>query len=69
VESLCVRIRDRISRGQLVVGVYYRLPDQEEPADEAFCKLKEVSLSQVLILMGDFNHPDIHWQDNVVSCK
>lgn len=55
-ESLCVKIRDRTNRGQLVVRLYYRLPVQEEPFDEAFiCKLKEVSHSKVLILMGDFN--------------
>jgi len=36
VESLWVRIRDRGNKGNLVVGVYYRLPDQGEPVDEAF---------------------------------
>jgi len=36
VESLWVRIRDRGNKGTLVMGVYYRLPDQGEPTDEAF---------------------------------
>jgi len=36
VRSLQVRIRDRGNKGDLVVGVYYRLPDQGEPTDEAF---------------------------------
>jgi len=42
------------------VGVYYRLPDQEESTDEAFLlQLQEASCSQVLVLLGDFNHTDI----------
>jgi len=42
------------------VGVYYRSPDQEEEADEAFYRqLKVASQSQALVLVGDFNHPDI----------
>ena len=36
VESLWVRIRDRTNKGQLVIGVYYRPPDQGETVDEAF---------------------------------
>ena len=35
-ESLWVRIRDWCNQGNLVVGVYYRLPDQGEPTDKAF---------------------------------
>ncbi|PKU41806.1 rna-directed dna polymerase from mobile element jockey-like [Limosa lapponica baueri] len=34
IESLWVRIRD--NKGNLVVGVYYRPPNQGEPIDEAF---------------------------------
>jgi len=36
VESLWVRIRDRGNKGNLVMGVYYRPPDQGEPTDKAF---------------------------------
>jgi len=51
--------------GDTVVGVYYRPPDQEEEVDEAFYRqLKIASQSQVLVLMGDFNHPDICWEDD-----
>mgnify|MGYP001855661871 FL=1 len=35
-ESLCVRVRNRGNKGSLMVGVYYSLPDQVEPVDEAF---------------------------------
>ncbi|KAJ7428370.1 mitochondrial fission process protein 1 [Pitangus sulphuratus] len=36
VESLWVRIRDGGNKGNIVVGVYYRLPDLGEPIDKAF---------------------------------
>jgi len=60
VESLWVRIRDRSHKGNLMAGVYYRPPDQGKPADEAFFRqLQEALRSQSLILMVDFNHPNI----------
>ncbi|PKU30953.1 rna-directed dna polymerase from mobile element jockey-like [Limosa lapponica baueri] len=38
--------------------------DQEEEVDEAFYRQLEIaSQSQALVLMGDFNHPDICWQN------
>jgi len=44
-----------------VAGVYYRLPDQGEPADELFfLQLQEASHLQALILLRDFNQPDIY---------
>jgi len=51
--------------GDIAVGVYYRPPDQEEEVDEAFYRqLQAASLSQALVLTGDFNHPDISWEDH-----
>jgi len=39
----------------IVVGVHYRPPDQEEEVSEAFYRqLKETSQSQALVLMQDF---------------
>jgi len=53
-----------------VVGVYYRLPDQDELIDEAFfLQLQEASRSQALVLLGDFNHPDICSKSNTASCR
>jgi len=47
------------------VGVYYRPPDQEEEVDEAFYRqLQAASQSQALVLVGDFNHSDISWEDH-----
>jgi len=51
--------------GDVIVGVYYRPPDQEEEVDEAFYKqLKVASQSQALVPVGDFNHADISWEDH-----
>jgi len=51
--------------GDLIVGVYCRPPDQEEEVAEAFYKqLQAASQAQALVLMGDFNHPDISWEDH-----
>ena len=49
-----------------MVGVCYRPPDQEEAVDKAFLlQLQEVSRSGALVLMGDFNHPDICWDSGM----
>ena len=36
VQSLWVRIKGQVNMGDTIVGVQYRLPDQEEEVDEAF---------------------------------
>jgi len=46
------------------------LPDQGEPTDKAFLlQLQEASCSQALVLLGDFNHPDICGKSSMVSCR
>jgi len=61
---LWVRIEGQAHTGDITVGVYYRPPDQEEEIDEAFYRqMQAASQSQALVLMGDFNHPDISWED------
>ncbi|PKU44302.1 rna-directed dna polymerase from mobile element jockey-like [Limosa lapponica baueri] len=53
VESLWVRIKGQANMRDTVVGVYYRPPDQDGEADEAFySQLKVASQSQALVLMG-----------------
>jgi len=70
VKSLWVRTRDRVNKGNVVVGVYYRLPDQGEPTDKAFfLQLQEASCSQSLIQLGDFNHPNICWKSSTASSR
>jgi len=65
VESLWVTIKGQAHMGDTVVSVYHRPPDQEAEVDEAFCRqLKVASRSAALVLTGDFNHPDISWEDH-----
>jgi len=70
VESLWVRIKGQAHLDDTVVVVYYRPPDQREEVNEACYKqLKAASQSQALVLMGDFNHPDISWEDHTARNK
>lgn len=69
-ESLWVKISDQGNKGNFRAGVYYRLPDQGKPVDEAFLlQLQEALCSQPLVLLGDFNCPDICWESSTVSCR
>jgi len=34
-----------------------------------FLQLQEASRSQALVLLGDFNYPDICWKSNMASCR
>ncbi|CAM5095768.1 unnamed protein product [Natator depressus] len=64
-DSLWVKFKSVSNKGDVVVGVCYRPPDQEDEVDEAFFRqLMEVTTLQALVLMGDFNHPDICWESN-----
>jgi len=58
------------TKGTLVMGVYYRPPDSGKPTDETFFfQLQEASGLQSLILLGDFNHPNICWKSSTASCS
>ncbi|CAM2111629.1 unnamed protein product [Caretta caretta] len=49
----------------IMMGVCYRPPDQGDEVDEAFFRqLAEATRSHTLVLMGDFNFPDICWESN-----
>ncbi|GAB0210334.1 hypothetical protein GRJ2_003499200 [Grus japonensis] len=67
VECLWVRMR---GKADILLGVCYRPPNQDEEADEAFYKqLAEVSQSPALVLVGDFNLPDVCWKYNTAERK
>ncbi|GAB0209421.1 hypothetical protein GRJ2_003407800 [Grus japonensis] len=69
-KSLWVRIKGRAGAGDIIAGVCYRPPDQGDRADEAlYRQIGAASCSQALVLMGDFNHPDISWRDNAAEHK
>ncbi|KAK4815429.1 hypothetical protein QYF61_002644 [Mycteria americana] len=70
VEFLRVRIRGKANKADIVVGVCYRPPNQDEETDELFYKqLGEASRSLALVLVGDFNLPDVCWQYNTAERK
>ena len=69
-ESLWVRIKGRAGTRDIIVEVCYRPADQEDREDEAlYRQIGAASHSQALVLMGDFNHPDICWRDNTAGHK
>ena len=70
VESLWVKIRGRADKADILVGICYRLPNQDEETDELFYEqLAEAVQSPAFILMGDFNFPDICWEYNIAKKK
>ncbi|KAK4827403.1 hypothetical protein QYF61_017808 [Mycteria americana] len=70
VECLWVRIRGKANKADIVVGVCYRPPNQHEETDELFYKqLGEASRSLALVLVGDFNLPDVCWKYNTAGRK
>ena len=54
VEYLWVRIRGKANEADILMGVYYRQPNQDEGMDELFCKyLADVSQLLALVLLRD----------------
>ena len=68
-QSLWVRKKGEVFKGDIVVGVCYIAPDQCEVDKVFFKQIKEVSRLQTLVLMGDVNPPDICWKGNTVGQK
>uniref|UniRef100_A0A803T8Q3 Reverse transcriptase domain-containing protein n=1 Tax=Anolis carolinensis TaxID=28377 RepID=A0A803T8Q3_ANOCA len=65
LESIWIRIKGTGTQKDLVVGVYYRPPSQDEGLDEAFCQqLTKQAQRRDIVVMGDFNYPDICWKTN-----
>ncbi|PKU39622.1 adaptin ear-binding coat-associated protein 1 [Limosa lapponica baueri] len=68
VECLWVRIKGKANKADIMVGVYYRPPNQDVEIDEIFYQqLAELSQSLTLVLVGDFNFPDISWEYNMAE--
>ena len=64
-KSLWVRIKGRAGTGDIILGVCYRPPNQEDQEDEAlYRQIGAASCSIAPVPMEDFNHPNICWQDN-----
>ena len=68
VECLWVRIKAKANKTDIIVGVCYRPPNQDEEVDKTlYRQLGEVSRSLPLVLVGDFNFPDICWIYNTAD--
>ncbi|KAJ7428093.1 mitochondrial fission process protein 1 [Pitangus sulphuratus] len=60
VECLWIKIRGKASKADILVGVCYRPPNQDDEDDEFFYKQwADVSKSPALVLVGDFNLLDV----------
>lgn len=65
-----VRILKKTGKGDIKVGVCYWPPEQHEKVDQALYRhIGAASLSQVLVLTGDFNHSYICWRNNTARHK
>ena len=64
VESIWAQIRGENNK-YLNVGVVYRPPDQKPVDDDKMCdEIKRiVTRNQSAVVMGDFNLPDINWEN------
>ncbi|KAK4820811.1 LOW QUALITY PROTEIN: hypothetical protein QYF61_007205 [Mycteria americana] len=70
VECLWVRMRGKANKADILLGVCYRPPNQDEEIDEAFYKqLAGVPQSLALVLVGVFNFPDVCWKYNAAERK
>jgi len=59
-----------MTMADILLGVCYRPPNQDEEADEVFCKrLAEVSQLLPLVLVGDFNLLDVCWKYSTAERK
>ncbi|RMC01147.1 hypothetical protein DUI87_22238 [Hirundo rustica rustica] len=67
-EYLWVEIKGKANKADILLGVCYPPPNQEEEVDNLFYKqLGNVSGSTALVLVGDFNLPDICWELNTAE--
>ncbi|RMC11217.1 hypothetical protein DUI87_12132 [Hirundo rustica rustica] len=63
VECLWLRIKGKAIKAHILLGVCYGSPNKEEEVDKLFYKqLENVSGSSALVLVGDFDLPDICWE-------
>ena len=65
IESIWIKINGSRNKRSMIVGIYYRPPNQGENEDETFEKqIASVSRKCDVVVMGDFNCPDISWETN-----
>lgn len=58
-----VRIKGEANKATISVEFCYRPPSQDDDVEELlFKELRDTSRSSTLVLKGDFNLPDVHWE-------
>ncbi|RMB90906.1 hypothetical protein DUI87_32684 [Hirundo rustica rustica] len=61
-------MKGKANKADILLGVCYCPPNQEEEVDNLFYKqLGNVSGSSALVLVSDFNLPDICWELNIAE--
>ncbi|KAF4798215.1 hypothetical protein TURU_068295 [Turdus rufiventris] len=68
VECLWIRINGKADKADILLGVCYCPPNQGEEVDNLFHKeLDNISGSSAIVLVGDFNLPNICWELNTAE--
>ncbi|KAJ7414311.1 dtw domain-containing protein 2 [Willisornis vidua] len=68
VQCLWTRIRGKANKAEILMGVCYGPSNQDDEGDELFYKqLADVSKLPAVVLMDDFNLPDICWELNTAK--
>ncbi|KAJ7409996.1 hypothetical protein WISP_111312 [Willisornis vidua] len=63
VQSLWIRMKGQTNNVDIIMRVSYRPPSQDHGTKQLFFEeLKETSKSTDLVLMGDFDLPEINWE-------
>ena len=72
VESLWVRIKGKANKADVVVEVYSGRCETSQPARTMTpmnYSTRDISRSAALVLMGDFNFPDVSWEYHTGDTK
>ncbi|GAB0202510.1 hypothetical protein GRJ2_002716600 [Grus japonensis] len=69
MRSLWVRIKGSTGAREVIAGICYRPPKQEDRADEALYRQEQPHVHKPWSSLRDFNHPAIGWRDNAAGHK
>ena len=65
-----VGIKGEVHIGNITVEVCYKSPDRGKKADKVYFSNSIKSLkSKILVIVGNFNLPDIYWKGNTAGHK
>lgn len=71
VESLWLELQSKKTNEELIMGVCYMSPNlKDEEETDLLSQLEMATRQRDVIIMEDFNYPDIDWADETAqSCK